>query len=412
MTGRAHSAFGGSTAARWLACPGSVGLCALAPEKPSSKYAAEGSAAHKLAEDCLKENLHPTHFLDEVIEIDGQGFTVTQEMCDAVVVYLNAVEHELAQTKDGELYVEQGFELVLKAAEAGEVFGTNDALVYHPTTGRLRVFDYKHGVGVSVSIEENAQLKFYAAGAVFSHPEWKVKEVILTIVQPRALDADEAGAVKDWRFEPVELLEFVGDLNDGVAAAKQPGAPFASGPHCRWCEAAPFCVLRENEILEKAKLDFAGITDIRAADLPEPKTLDIERLGAVLVAGDLLSGWINQVRDYVEALVLSGQKVPGWKAVEKIGRAKWIGDEEQITGYLAMLYDLDEEAIRPRKLTTITEVEKLLKAAGADKAAIDAFKMKFCLKESSGLTLAPESDRRPAVNAVAADFDGVKPVTA
>jgi len=392
------------------------------PDRAPSKYAAEGTAAHALAAICLAEAVHPTGFIGEEVE-GGPGFLVTQEMCDAVVIYTNVVSHELAQTNGGELYVEKGFQISLAAADPGEVFGTNDALVYHPQTGRLRIFDYKHGAGVAVSATDNDQLKFYAAGAVFSHPEWKINEVILTIVQPRTLGEDP---VKDWPFPVIDLLDFVADLDAGVAKAKAVkmvevnGKPCVGdvagnlnpGSYCRWCDAAAICPAREREILTRAKLDFAEITAITADDLPEPKTLDAERLGNILAAGELLSGWMAQVREQVEGLARAGKPVPGWKMVAQQARAKWVANETDVAAYVEMLFGIPDGQFLPRKLITITEAEKTLRAAGAVKSDIDTFKLKFTLKESGGYSLVPSSDRRPAVDALATDFASVQPVNA
>lgn len=403
----AHSRFGGSSASRWLACSGSVALCESVPPKPSSPYADEGSAAHALAALCLAEDSHPVAYAGQTME-GYPNHPVTEEMIAAVLVYLNAVTQEVAQSKDAIFFVEKGFVLNVETADEGEVFGTNDALVYHPKTGRLRVFDYKHGAGVSVSADDNAQLKFYAAGAVFSHPEWKIRDVVLTIVQPRSRDNEtEADAIRDWQFSVVDLLEFMGDVKLGVKRAKAIDAGYATGSHCRWCDAAPVCPAREAEILKAAQLDFADMTQITTDDLPIVSNLDVERLGQILKAGALLNDWLNTVQEYVEGLLMSGKDVPGWKVVEKIGRAKWVASEGDVASYADMIFGISPDQIMPRKLTTIGDAEKLLKAAGATKADIDSFKLKFTLKESSGLTMAPSSDRRPAVGVGVQMFESV-----
>ena len=408
---KGHSRFGGSSASRWMNCPGSVALLDTVPAKPDGPYAAEGTAAHFVAEQCLKDNLPASHFLDFLYTRVGQpDIVVTGNMVDAVQVYLREVETERTLSVNAELYVEQGFELQVPAAP-GEVWGTNDAMVYHPETGRLRVFDYKHGVGVSVSAEDNAQLKFYAAGAVFANPDWPIKEVVLTIVQPRARDVDEVGAVKDWTFDVVELLDFVGEIEVAIWEAKGGrGVPtkLKTGSWCRWCDAAAVCPAKETEALAAAQVNFATVTEITAADFPEPKTLDVERLSKVVAGLGIVTAWMGQCQEYLEGLVLSGVEVPGWKAVEKIGRAKWIEDPAKVASYADLMFGIDVDQIMPRKLATITETEKLLKAAGATKDQIDTFKLEHTIKESSGLTIAPSSDRRPAVNAVQNNFGSVK----
>ncbi len=414
-TAKPHSRYGGSSASRWMNCAGSVALLETVPARPDGPYAAEGTAAHWLAEQCLPHG-HPRDHLDGLAP---NGVEITANMCDAVVVYLNVVLHELAQTKSGELYVEKGFILDVPTAEPGEVFGTNDAMVYHPETGRLRIFDYKHGVGVSVSADENAQLKFYAAGAVFAHPDWKISEVVLTIVQPRARDVDEVGAVKDWTFDVSDLLDFMGDVEVAIGAAKEATPIILSptndslpvlqtGTHCRWCDAAAVCPAKEAEALAATTLDFTDITKVTADTLPAPKELDTDRLSAVVAGLGIVSGWMAQCQEYLEGLVLSGVEVPGWKAVEKIGRAKWVEDPDKIVAEAELMFDIGVDQMMPRKLTTIGDAEKLLKAAGATKEQIDSFKLAFTIKESSGLTIAPSSDRRNAVNAAAENFGAAK----
>ena len=396
----------------------------------------EGTAAHDVAAICLSKDQHPGLYVGSWWHSDGEfvesqeaggRVLVTQEMSDAVVVYLNAVSHEQARSKDAELYVEKGFVLQVDSAEDGEVFGTNDAMVYHPSTGRLVVFDYKHGVGVSVSAEDNAQLKFYAAGAVLSNTEWRIAELELVIVQPRSrdngflpedVDPELKRGIRRWPMDPMSLLDFQVDVDDAIARAKaaepiirspdNDSLPVLSaGSWCKWCDAAAVCPEKERQALRAATLAFDDITEVTAAALPEPKTMDAERLAEALKGVKIVSDWLSQIQEYVEALVLSGQSVPGWKAVEKIGRAKWVSGDEEVASYAEMMFGIEENDLRPRKLVTIGEAEKQLKAAGAAKSDIDDFKLRFTIKESSGLTIAPESDKRPAANAADRAFGDI-----
>lgn len=426
-----HSRFGGSSASRWLNCAGSVALLATVPVKPSSAAADEGTWAHAICAYCLEHDIRdasvwehqalPTH--DVPAAYSGRIVGSVPGTIEAIQVYLDAVYAELARTPDAELYVEQGFKLDVATADADEVFGTNDAMVYHPSTGRLVVFDYKHGVGISVDAEDNAQLKFYAAGAVFSNPTWTLSELVLVIVQPRARDVGEEKGVKAWTMQTTDLLEFLGDVETAVGRAKRvehlmatgqedPGTfpTLVPGPWCKktFCDAAAICPAREQAILREAQLDFKDITMVTTADLPDPKTFDTARLGQILAAGQLLSDWLGQIEEYVEALLLAGTPVEGWKVVEKIGRRKFVAADEDIVAHVDMLFDIPEDNVRPRKLTTLTDIEKQMKAAGATKAQIDDFMLKFTIKESSGLTIARASDKREAVNAIAADFGSVK----
>lgn len=414
---KAHSDFGGSVIGRVISCPGSVPLCNSVPERLSSSYADEGTFAHALGEKhLLARNFDAQQSIGDEIESDklASKKVVTTEMAAAVQVYLDAVQAEMVKTEDAILLIEERFTLPISSAKEGEVFGANDALVYHPSTGRMVVFDYKHGQGVSVSAEDNKQLKFYAAGAALSHPDWPIAELELVIVQPRARDADEQDipGVKPWPMDTFELLEFVAEVEQAVAAAKAPGAPVAAGSHCRWCAAASVCPAKKEEVIASIGLDFHDIEDIAAKALPLPKEMSTDKIAALLRGLDTLTAWANQVRDYAYGLLEQGVAVPGFKLVDKVGRRKWIDNEAEIAAYLEMVYGVEGEDVMPRKLVTITEAERLVKARVTEKAerkaALDDLSLRFTLKDSGGRTMVADTDRRDAVPAgAAADFAGV-----
>ena len=437
---KAHSDFGGSVIGRVIACPGSVALCSVIPDKPSSSYADEGTFAHALAEECLLQNC-----FDASQKIGSEVWcqklasrkAVTEEMAAAVQVYLDAVQEELGRSADAILLVEERFVLPISAAEEGEVFGANDALVYHPSLGRLVIFDYKHGQGVSVSVEDSPQLKFYGAGAALTHDDWNLAEIELVIVQPRARDAEEyeIPGVKRWPMDTFELIEFVGEVEQAVARAKAIHAPMkddpvagapratdvvdgapalAAGSHCRWCAAAATCPVKQQEVVDSIGVDFRGV-EVVPSRLPVPKDMGVEQIAQLLRGLDVLTAWATQVREFAFGLLQSGVAVPGFKLVDKQGRRKWIDNEAEIAAYLEMVYGVEGDDIYPRSLVTITEAERLIKAKipAADKAgrkaALDDLSLRFTLKDSSGVTMVPDTDRRDAVTAgPAADFAGVQ----
>lgn len=404
-----HSKFGGSNASRWLNCPGSVALLETVPAKGSSRYAEEGTLAHAFAAYMLENGERSImSYVGTTLDAQVGAVPLSEEMAAAIQVYLDAVWAEFDKTPEAELYVEQRFDLEIDGTEKGDVGGTNDAMVYHPSTKRLVVFDYKHGVGVSVTAEDNDQLKFYAAGAAFSNP-WPIADLILVIVQPRARDVEEMGAVREWPMDQTELLEFKAQCAAAIWTAKGGrGVPleYQIGSWCRWCVAAPFCPAKQAEATQA--FGNVDLTIPGTPEFPHPDTLIDERLAQIVATLSYLTAYANQCQEYLEARLMAGAHVPGWKVVEKIGRTKWIADEEEIAGYLSLLYDIPEDLVRPRRLTTIGDVEKLMKGAGASKADIDNFKLAKTLKESSGLTVAPEKDRRPAVNAAERAFSDVQ----
>jgi len=403
-----HSKFGGSVIGRVIACPGSVALCEGAPN-PETSYAAKGTFAHKVAEYCLLEGYRTADCFEKAslpMGFDPSGQVPGPEIVASVNVFLAAVFAEYDSTPDAELYVEEAFTLDIATAEPGEVFGKNDVAIYHPSTARLAVFDFKNGYQ-PVAVEDNKQLKFYASGAALSKPEWRIAEVEVFIVQPNGADVDTAGGVKSWVMDPLELLEFVGEVERAVSAAKAPNAELHSGSHCRWCPAASMCPAKERALIDGLGLaDVAKTLDeVTVSMLPEPKAVDTARLAKLKTILDALSEYAGQVDEAIFTLLHQGTPVEGFKLVEKVARRKWIDADQEVAAFLTLVHGLPEDAVRPRSLVTITEAERLLKAAVPDpkafKTAKDDLSLRYTLKESSGLTVAPVSDRRQAVDVAA-----------
>ena len=119
-----HSLLSPSASPRWMRCPGSVWLCQQAPKRPVSVFAEEGTVAHHVAEDCLSNLNNPSAYLGEQITSPaGMSFTVTQEMVDALDIYVDAVR-SVADYRPGSFFVEKRFDLY-----DGLCSGTADAVV-------------------------------------------------------------------------------------------------------------------------------------------------------------------------------------------------------------------------------------------------------------------------------------------
>lgn len=405
-----HSEFGGSSATRWLNCAGSTALLRQIPPMPDGPYAAEGTAAHALAAQCLRrQDRQASTYLGEVFE----GIPASEDMCAAVQEYLDCAFAILDEHPDAEFFVEKGFAIDVASAEKGEVYGQNDLCLYLPQLKKLIIVDYKHGIGVNVDASDNNQGKFYAVGAAFSR-DWAIREVEVIIVQPRDWrNQYSETSVRRWSMDPSDLLEFKQEIEDGVARNKRVAEYPAGlsdhlqlGPWCKFCDAAAICPKAEMQFLEEVPLG-KSIVGVTPKTLPEVSEIQADRLGKILEAADVLEGWLSQVRARVEAILMEGGTVPGWKVVDKQARAKITGEPDQIAAFLEMTLDIPEHQVMTKKLETLTNIEKAMKAAGAKKEQVDQFRLKFTTKESSGYTIARVSDKRDAVNVLAASFQGV-----
>lgn len=200
-----HAVLSASSSHRWLACPGSINMCKGIPPTTSS-YADEGTAAHALAEICLGNKVDKAAtYVGRPMYTDGKGkeYIVTSEMAEAVQVYLDTIRQDMLDLGGGELFIERKFQLDWLYEG---MFGRNDAMVAEPF-GILRVYDYKHGAGVAVEVENNPQLMYYGLGAVRDEKvAGAYEEIELVVIQPRAIHPD--GPVRRCRMSVDILLEW------------------------------------------------------------------------------------------------------------------------------------------------------------------------------------------------------------
>ena len=84
-----------SASSRWIACPGSVKLCAQVPQRPSGEAAQLGTAIHALAETCYQLDTDPMKFIGEEIE----GVILDADDCQMAMDYLNEIWHTEAMSE-------------------------------------------------------------------------------------------------------------------------------------------------------------------------------------------------------------------------------------------------------------------------------------------------------------------------
>lgn len=379
---KVHSEHGASGAYRWLACPGSVSMSRGIPDK-TSPYAVEGTAAHELAELALLKKRDADFWIGTKLE----GVEVTQEMADAVQVY---VDYIVTKLRDGDdLRIEQRIKLD-KLNPARPMFGTADCVIYRESEKHLYVIDYKHGAGVPVDAVDNPQLRYYALGALLSLGESQpCEQITACIVQPRADHPD--GPIRADTMSTGELLDFAADLVEGVEATLQEDAPLNPGKHCRFCKAAAICPAKRDQALELAQIEFGD--DALLPDRIDPRQMTIEQVSNFLNAADQIEDWLRSLRAHVQSQLEAGEAVPGWKLVNKRATRVW-SDKDKIVEW-ASEFGLADEEIYERKIKSPAQLEKVVGKKNLPKDLVSSV--------SSGVTLARETDKRPAVIMSAGD---------
>lgn len=368
-----HSPIGASSMHRWSVCPGSVRLSA-GIESTSSKFAEEGTLAHEIAAHYLT---HQTWRSD-----------CDDEMKEAVTVYTDTVARDLKDPIDVVFLVEKGFDL---SNLYKNLYGTADCVIYYPGQKLLRVYDYKHGIGVVVDVADkdgkpNSQLAYYALGALMTINAG-VDQVELVIVQPRAAHPD--GPVRRFRMPAYELLDFAADLVAFAKKTEDPNAVLKAGDHCKFCPAAFKCPEISNKALEAAKTQSTPLTEV-----------DSKTISDYLNKIDQIEAWIESVRRHAFNELKNGNKIPGYKLVAKKAVRKW-ACEQDVKRFLEqnLMGNTMRECMTDPELKSVAQVEKALgKKTLEDIGGLD----RFIVSISSGDTVVPESDSRPEVKRDAA----------
>ena len=376
---------------RWSVCPGSVRECKNRPN-PTTEHAARGTLAHKIGEDCLRKGGDAAAYIGEKHTVEGHELTFNEEDAAAVQVYVDHVRWRKANAAPGVLYVT----------------------------------DYKHGSGKFVDAQDNNQLKYYAYGAlvtlstakdtpgkVYTLIEhkfdlahifaglygtadcvqyvggFKTDTVEITIVQPRC----EIGEpVRSQTIRAIDLLDFSSELIEFAKATQAPDAPLVPGPHCRgtWCPAQATCPALKDRANAVAAQVFSMVP---SGKVPVTAiTFSPEQLGKILHELPMLEARIKALREFAYTVAeKTPGAIPGWKLVDKVARRKWVDH----AGHTLELEGIAPYA--PPALRGITDIGIELKNKGYSVAEREQLINSLTTKESSGHTLAPDDDKRPAV---------------
>lgn len=388
---RAHSVLGASTAKRWMNCPGSVRLSADVPTPPASVYAMEGTQAHELAEEMLRGNWIGRHSRTDI----------EPEMIDhaaGYASYCNGIVTERSALR----LIEARISLASLKPPV-DMFGTADFVVYDPQTFSLHVVDLKYGRGLHVSAEDNPQLLYYALGVTLL-PEMRgrrVDRIVCHIYQPRVQDG-----ISHSEYDPLDLDIFADTLLTAARNTQKPDAPLKAGAWCQFCPAAGQCPAKARQALVSAQDEFGVLLDAGAPPLvlPAINSLTGEQMARIIAATKSLTDWLGAVNQAAKGRLNNGLEIPGYKLVAKHGARRWRNEAEFLVD--ASFENVDTDLTKTT--TTIAspaQAEKKLAALWGDAARAKAFVAGHVERVSSGATIAPADDKRPALPTGGAEFD-------
>ena len=368
-----HALLSASSAHRWMGCTPSARLEQEFADQ-ESEAAAEGSAAHALAEHKLRKALK-LRSRKPVSKYDSD------EMDDYATGYVEFVMEALAEAKlncpDPQVLIEQKLDFSCYVPDG---FGTGDCLIV--ASPRLHVIDFKYGLGVLVDAYQNPQMMLYALGALrIFDCLYDITEVAMTIYQPRREN------VSTWTISVDELREWAETtLKPKADLAFKGEGEYTPGSWCQFCRAAVKCRARAEAKLELARFEFA-----------QPPLLTDEDIEEILGKLDDLTKWANEIVAYAQdAAINHGKEWSGFKLVESRTNRKYT-DEDAVAHAAAAAGYHD---IYRKSLIPITEMEKLM-----GKQTFKEVLGGLVIKPAGRPTLVPASDKRPAITTVGANHD-------
>lgn len=378
-----HATYSASGAERWLGCPGSIKLSAKAPKQPESKWAKEGTEAHKVLETMLICGQQTVTRNDEMYAHAKTAFTWIKNRQRELDAHL-LVEHKVDSSP----------------FTCPDQFGTLDAAIVQEF-GTLVVVDYKYGAGIPVDPSGvdgngNPQLVYYALALSHAY-DHNFSDVELVVIQPRAHHED--GPIRTHKMSMEELLQWEHVFKEGVYETKMKDPALIPGKWCRFCPAAVICPALKNQSLKEAQVVFDDQVGLVRA--PEPAHLKQQNLGRVLTACDRLEEWIEKVREYAFHQVERGHRVDGWKLVNKRATRRW-RDERKAADEAKRIFGA--KAFSSPELLTPAQLEK---AMGQSSERLSKWLGVHTTNESSGYTLVRDEDKRPAVRPVEDVFSEV-----
>lgn len=421
-----HSLLAPSAAHRWIPCPGST----LLHESTDSDAAAEGQTAHGLGAYALALEISAAHALERLQAIDkikpggalelGVDFQyVDEDMLRYVDGYCNFVRSQVPE--DAELYIEQRVHFHEEIGVEDPQGGTGDAIIVYD--GGCTTIDLKYGRSPNgkVFAERNPQLLLYSLGArrEFGHLT-DLKKYKMIIYQPRLDHIDE------WECTDSELTKFAKSAGTSATVVLKCQTEWstlstdelfkrnllvAGDKQCRWCRAKATCPAYAKMVEDVTGADFDDLTQ---TDLPPVReitpgvdtTAVADVLSVAMSKVDMIEHWCKAVRAATEKALLEGVSIDGWKLVQgRQGPRKW-KDPEPVEALFKSKFRLKVEEMYDMEIISPTSAEKILK----DQPRRWSQVLPHIVRAEGGLSVAPEADKRPAVdvktlNASTDDFD-------
>jgi hypothetical protein len=403
-----HAKLSPSKRSRWALCPGSIREEAKYPDTGSGPAAADGTHSHTLLEHCIKNGLSDP--MDQVGETFTDHEGTFKVDADRAARVKSAIEYIREESVGGmfkvisEQRVDPEFLLGRK-----DLSGTVDCQIIGGDI--LELIDYKDGMGI-VTAEGNLQLEQYAYGVLagFKLPingDYPFSTVRMTIIQPK-LALRGMPAITSHDVSLRSLLDNMGTIVAQAAATDKPDAPLVPGEsQCKFCRAKGSCAALASNVMKEVGIMFQPVVtqtlDVAQQSAnKDPSTMDDAQIAQIMEAAPLMRQLLEGVEKEALRRLEMGQVIPGLKLVNGRGSRAWALPEDDMAEKLIKM-GIPKSAVFETKLVTPAKAEKLTweKKDGTKVALTDRqlkrMEQEYVVKLAGKLTVAPESDGRPAV---------------
>ena len=404
-----HAKLSPSKRSRWALCPGSIREEAKYPDTGSGPAAADGTHSHTLLEYCIQNQ----RFIDPMMQVGAQfedhegDFVVYQDRAERVKI---AVDYIRERSMYGMFkFISEEKVDPEHLLGRSDLSGTVDCQIIGDDF--LELIDYKDGMGI-VSAEGNMQLEQYAYGVLAGYKlpvngAYPFSTVRMTIIQPK-LALRGMPAITSHEVSVRDLMANMGTIISQAAATDAPDAPLVPGEsQCKFCRAKGSCNALASNVMKEVGIMFQPVVtqtlDVaqQSAD-KDPSTMDDAQIAQIMEAAPLMRQLLEGVEKEALRRLEAGQSISGLKLVNGRGSRAWALPEEEMAEKLIKM-GIPKSAVYETKLVTPAKAEKLTwEKKDGTKVALTERQLKrmeqeYVVKLAGKLTVAPESDGRPAV---------------
>lgn len=376
-----------SAANTWGFCAPSVALSATV-KRPKTQAQREGDASHWVGAQMLKACLPgATSFLFEEADFlnksDPAGTVLTPDIIRHGSEYaFRVIEVANATCGMQGLHVEEAIPVHYLAPDLPDVIP--DAWFYDESTRVIYVFDAKFGHRY-VAAEWNLQFVVYAQAIMQKlgiHGGMDESVVFqFEIVQPTCFYKGQGE--QTWTVLGSELRAITNVLRHQIDLVERENGETRTGPHCLGCSATHICPASRRA--GGTILDY-----LMGHAIPEPLPDDALGYEKTIMehAQTLIKSRLTALDAEVEARIMGGKLIPGWRVENATGNRTWSVDASDVKA-LGEAYGV---VLTDEKPVTPAEAERRNKKAGGviDEDVIKA----YTHRPSAGTRVVPDDISR------------------